>query len=380
MDELIKRFDAVPDRDLMLCRHRGVAWQKDMSHRVPYDAAYFDKCRSYEDKEIANRINAGRIALVNDHAGQRRVLDIGVGSGEFVRKRENTFGYDINPRAVEWLKKEARWSDDLGSFDAFTFWDVLEHVDVPDHYFRHMKDGSYLFTCLPIFADLDHIRESRHYRPGEHLYYFTEQGFANWMAEYRFRLLEVRYHETDAGRDSILSFAFVRDLPGYHDTVEQYRKLHSPAYGATAYLYFEEIARQVLALNPASVLDFGCGRSDLVAHFWADGRRRVARYDPAIPAYELMPEDRFDLVLCTDVMEHIQMREVGNILRSIRKKSHRALFTISLRPARAKLPDGRNAHVTLLTKSEWLRWIGDVFGRAQELPTQWDHILMVRTW
>jgi len=69
VDDLIKRFDAVEDRDLMLCRHRGVAWQKDMAHRVPYDSAYFDKCRAYEDREIANGINAGRIDLVNAHAG-----------------------------------------------------------------------------------------------------------------------------------------------------------------------------------------------------------------------------------------------------------------------------------------------------------------------
>ena len=54
------------------------------------------------------------------------------------------------------------------------------------------------------------IRDSKHYRPGEHLYYFTELGFAQWMARHGFELLEVSNFETKAGRDSILSFAFRR--------------------------------------------------------------------------------------------------------------------------------------------------------------------------
>lgn len=381
MDELIRRFDAERDRDLMLCRSRGIAYQHNMGHRVAYDAAYFDKCAGYEGQEIARKINAGRVDLVNRHVGEDcPVLDVGVGSGEFIRSRPLTFGHDINPKAVAWLKSSRLWSESFGDFTAFTFWDVIEHVEMPANYFRAMPEGSHLFTCLPIFRDLEHIRESKHYRPGEHLYYWTEHGFVDWMALYGFRLLETAGFETEAGRESITSFAFVRDLPGYHATVAQYRKLYEPFYGSTAYLYFDLIAREVLARNPSSILDYGCGRSDLVAHFWKDGARRVAKYDPAIPGHEVMPEGDFDMVLCTDVMEHVNMADVDTVLRAIRRKSRNALFTISMRPARARLPDGRNAHVTLLNANEWTRWIAHVFGKASPIPTQWDHILMLRTW
>lgn len=380
MDNLIKRFDAEADGDLMLCHDRGIAYQRDMSVKVPYDDAYFNKCASYEDQEIARKINAGRIDLVNKHAGaQTRVLDVGIGCGEFIKKRGNTFGVDINPRAVAWLKEHELYSDDFGAFAAFSFWDVIEHIEDPVHYFRAMPDGAYLFTCLPIFSDLKRIRDSRHYRPGEHLYYWTERGFIDWMALHRFELLERADYEIAAGRDSIVSFAFKKSLPGYHATVEQYRKLYAPFYGSTAYLYFDLIAKEVLARDPKSILDYGCGRSDLVAHFWNDGRRRIAKYDPAVPACETMPAGEFDLVLSTDVMEHILMSDVDQILAEIRAKSRNALFTISLRPARAHLPDGRNAHVTLLNAGEWMRWIGSVFGKATRIPTQWDHILMVKT-
>lgn len=382
MDKLIKRFAAEADGDLMLCHNRGVAYQRDMrAQRVTYDASYFDKCAGYEDQEIARKINAGRIDLVNKYAGDAaKVLDVGIGSGEFIKKRPNTWGTDINPRAIEWLAANGRFAERFEDFTAFTFWDVIEHVEDPEHYFRAMPEGSLLFTSVPVFADLKLIRESRHYRPGEHLYYWTDQGFVDWMALHRFKLLERQDYETRAGRDSIVSFAFAKSLPSYHETVEQYRKLYSPFYGSTAYLYFDLIAREVLARNPESILDYGCGRSDLVAHFWNDGKRRIARYDPAVPNHETMPDGEFNLVLCTDVMEHILMTDVDQVLREVRRKSRQALFTISLRPARAKLPDGRNAHVTLLSADEWMAWLTDVFGRATRIPTSWDHILMVKTW
>jgi hypothetical protein len=378
---MIARFDAEADGDLMLARHRGIAWQRDMSHRVAYDEAYFDKCRGYEGQEIARKINAGRVALVDKHVGPlTHVLDVGVGSGEFIRNRSNTFGFDVNRHAVEWLKREGRYADNIPAFKAFTFWDVIEHVEDPEPYFRAMPPGAHVFTSLPIFADLGRIRESRHYRPGEHLYYWTEPGFVDWMAMHGFALLDRQDYETAAGRDSILSFAFCKSLPGRSETLAQYQEMHGRFYGSSAHLYFDLIAREVLALDPKSILDFGCGRSDLVAHFWKDGARRIAKHDAAIGIYQEMPEGPFDLVLCTDVMEHILMSDVDRVLAEIRAKSRRALFTISMRPARAKLPDGRNAHVTLLTAGEWLRWIESVFGKAARIATQWDHILMVRTW
>lgn len=386
MDALIQRFDSVKDRDLRLCPHRGVAYQRDMSLRAPegVNAAgenYFDHYAALAGNEIAARLHAARVELVNTYVGAAfPVLDVGIGCGEFISARPNTYGTDVNPRALVWLQDRGL-KGSVSSFEAFTFWDVLEHIDKPDRfYFRHMAKGSYLFTSLPIVDDLNLIRQSKHYKPGEHLYYWTERGFVDWMAQYRFRLLASSDMETKAGREQIKSFVFVRDLPGYHETLDQYREMHARAYGASAYLYFEAIAREVLALRPGSVLDYGCGRSDLVAHFWADGMRRIGKYDPAIPQFATMPEGDFDLALCTDVMEHVPMTDVERIFREIRAKARQALFTISTVPARAKLPDGRNAHVSLLSPSEWLRWVKDVFGRAVALPTHSDGVLMVKTW
>ncbi len=215
MDRIIEGFAAVADRDLMLCPDHGAAYQRDMGTLVPYDAAYFDKYVGYEGQDVAIKINEGRVAIVDRHcfAGSK-VCDIGIGSGEFIRSRPNTFGHDVNPKAIDWLKSQGLWAAALGAFNAFTFWDVIEHVPEPDSYFRHVPAGGYLFTSLPIFKYLHRIRESRHYRPNEHLYYWTQAGFVAWMALNRFRLLERQNFEIAAGRDSIWSFAFRRDLDG----------------------------------------------------------------------------------------------------------------------------------------------------------------------
>lgn len=198
----------VADADLMLCD--GVAYQADMTCSVAYDEAYYAKCQGYEGQTIAERINAGRIALVDKHYGSGCLLDVGIGSGEFIKRRPGTFGFDVNPVAIEWLKRNDLWADRLDHWGAMSFWDVLEHLPEPETYLKHLWLHSFLFASLPVFDDLARVRESRHYRPGEHLYYFTERGFTEWMGRHGFLLLDVQSFETEAGRDNIKSFAFKR--------------------------------------------------------------------------------------------------------------------------------------------------------------------------
>ncbi len=208
MDKFMTSRHAVDDGDLMLNHALGWAYQKDQSQIVSYDDEYYNKCVSYEGKAVAQKINAGRIAFVQKHFGDGLAVDVGIGSGEFIKNRPNTYGQDINPVAIEWLKRNDLWARYLSDFEALTFWDVIEHVPTPADYFGKVSDGAYLFTSLPIFEDLSQIRASKHYRPGEHLYYFTEPGFVCWMGMHGFQLLERQTFEMDAGRENIYSFAF----------------------------------------------------------------------------------------------------------------------------------------------------------------------------
>lgn len=201
---------AVRDVDLMLCTDNGLAYQADRKHIISYDELYFDKCTGYEGQPIAKAINAARIAMVSRHVGMNRVLDIGIGSGEFIKLRPNTLGFDVNPVATSWLKRNDLWCEYPKHFGAVTMWDVIEHVPDPEIYLKHIQLHARLFVSIPIVYALGAIRTSKHYRPGEHLTYWTEDGFVDWMDKHGFLVLERNDNEIQAGRESILSFAFRR--------------------------------------------------------------------------------------------------------------------------------------------------------------------------
>ncbi len=206
MDRFIRLAVDTVDGDLTLGKY--VAHQTDMSVTAAYDETYWDKCAGYEGQAIARKINAGRVALVNNY-WFGPVCDVGIGSGEFIRSRPMTYGTDVNPVAQKWLKDNGKQAQ--GEFTAYTFWDVLEHIPRPSVYLDLIPVGGYLFTSIPIFHDLTKIRESKHYRPGEHLYYFTDKGLVTWLALHGFDLLERQSFEIEAGRDSIYSYAFRRE-------------------------------------------------------------------------------------------------------------------------------------------------------------------------
>lgn len=215
VDRFIGKFGCVADRDLMVCAEHGVAYQADFdADPVEYGQQYFDNYVKLEGQQIARKLNTARVCMVDRWIGpQATLLDVGIGSGEFIKTRGigSTFGFDVNPNAERWLRSINRWADDISVFENFSCWDVIEHMRDPYHVLRNVPVPGFLFTSIPIFGDITKVRESRHYKPGEHLYYFTEEGFVSWLARYGFKLVERNDEETKAGRDSILSFAFRRE-------------------------------------------------------------------------------------------------------------------------------------------------------------------------
>ena len=62
---------------------------------------------------------------------------------------------------------------------------------------------------MPIYGDdLDRVPKSKHFKPGEHLYYFSEKGLLKWMEVYGFEVMEKNTFEKLAGRNRIYSYAF----------------------------------------------------------------------------------------------------------------------------------------------------------------------------
>lgn len=174
-----------------------------------YDGDYIDHYQSLAATEMGYELTQARIDMVARHY-DGPLLDVGVGSGQFLEQRNDpTFGYDINPQAIQWLTERQLFADlYTESFRAVSFWDALEHI--PDPGAAVDRAGEWVFVSLPIFDGPEHCLKSRHYKPGEHLWYWTDAGIRTWFEHNGFECIESNEVETDLGRDGIGSYAFRR--------------------------------------------------------------------------------------------------------------------------------------------------------------------------
>jgi len=117
----------------------------------------------------------------------------------------------------------------------------------------------------------------------------------------------------------------------------------------------------------SSVLDYGTGKGALVKRLKAElpAAVKVQGYDPAMANYAAKPSTPADVLICLDVLEHIEMDSIDAVLRDIHALTRQFCYlVIDLQPAIKTLADGRNAHI-LLAPPEW--WVGRV---AQLFPCQ----------
>ena len=203
-----RRLDAEHD----ICHAFGVVFQRDRSRSVPYGKDYFDKYVRYEGTAIADAINAYRTERTEAYC--RSLLDVGIGSGEFIkRSRLWVLGYDINPAGAAWLRDRGLYADPYRAFpdvDGVTLWDCFEHLPEPAEFLALVPAGAYLFLSLPVFDDLGRFRQSKHFRPDEHYWYWTAWGLKKFLGCQGFALVEEGDGEVRAGRESIGTFVFRR--------------------------------------------------------------------------------------------------------------------------------------------------------------------------
>lgn len=134
---------------------------------------------------------------------------------------------------------------------------------------------------------------------------------------------------------------------------EQNRLLHEQRedYGISGARWADYIGRLMDSERFRTALDFGSGKGTLAK---AIGERfPIAEYDPAIPGKDAAPEPA-ELVICTDVLEHIEPVHLNAVLRELARLSERRLFfNIALCEASKTLPDGRNTHLIVKSATWW---------------------------
>lgn len=122
----------------------------------------------------------------------------------------------------------------------------------------------------------------------------------------------------------------------------------SPEYGASLFEWPVRASRAAASrYDCRTVLDYGCGKGKLRHTFPA-----LQEYDPAIPGKDSEPRPA-DLVVCADVLEHVEPDKIDAVLDHLRRLSQKVcLLSICLVPAQKTLADGRNAHL-LVKPADW---------------------------
>ena len=142
--------------------------------------------------------------------------------------------------------------------------------------------------------------------------------------------------------------------------LQEQQRLHAAprGYGGRGSKWATVVHEIMKEFSCCSMLDYGCGQGTLVQGLQTfDRPERIFReYDPAIAGKEEPPAEPSDLVVCTDVLEHIESEKIHGVLTHVATLTGRVLFVVvSLVPTSKTLSDGRQAHI-LLRSVEWWKF------------------------
>lgn len=137
--------------------------------------------------------------------------------------------------------------------------------------------------------------------------------------------------------------------------IEQYKILHEikPNYGKTSIKFLNVLSRIIKKNNFQSILDYGCGKSILIDTLKKRLSITTFKYDPAIHLYKDKPKQKFDLVICTDVLQHIPLDDLENVLKDISIYGDFIFFHIRTTFYKTILPNGDPANCTVFPKEWW---------------------------
>jgi hypothetical protein len=183
--------------------------------------------------------------------------------------------------------------------------------------------------------------------------------------------------------------AYTRDNPSpeYLEMVEMYSTLHQEGAESERKKDSKRSAEQtfpgkmlmeqatpirdmIARTGSQSLLDYGCGKGEAyqlkdielidgetapsLQDYWK--LENIHCYDPGYEPFSRLPTEQFDGVICIDVLEHITEPDLGWVIDELFSHARRFVFaTVACYPAKKHLPNGQNAHCTVLSPDGWGR-------------------------
>ena len=167
---------------------------------MKYEIDYYEKMlRQYS--ETGEKIAQIRWRFISE-INPRIVLDYGSGVGWFRAWRPpgiEVDSYDIGPVPQTDIR--------LIMYDVTCFWDVLEHVPSTKILEPVFSLSRHIALTVPIKPTRTSLLDWKHYKPGEHLHYFTHDSIQDLLGGYGFDLLRESKAECPP-RTDIHSFLF----------------------------------------------------------------------------------------------------------------------------------------------------------------------------
>jgi predicted TPR repeat methyltransferase len=139
---------------------------------------------------------------------------------------------------------------------------------------------------------------------------------------------------------------------------EMQRELHAAprGYGQRGDKWAPVVRHLCAEYDASSLLDYGCGQGALARVLTERNDLpgiRISEYDPAIAGKDGKPSFA-DIVVSTDVLEHIEIECLDAVLAHIRMLARKAVFVVVSTCETAKtLSDGRNAHLIVESGLWW---------------------------
>ena len=189
--------------NLTACEGCGHIFQTDLTVSASYDAAY---AHQY-DRQPVREMSALRWDFMQSYlflSRNSKILDVGYGNGAFLKHAKSAgmriFGIDLHNEDFGIPVVDYQTQID---FDLICFFDSLEHF--PDFAPLLGLRSRHVVVSIPDTPGyvLDAPDRWRHYKPGEHLHYFSRTSLHRFMQRWGFPHRRAEGHPEDRIRGKL---------------------------------------------------------------------------------------------------------------------------------------------------------------------------------